>query len=301
MNPVVFALPGNEPLARSLCDQLRAESGTCLVRTFPDGEVYVRVDSPVAGRRVILACTLHQPQSKLLALLFLAATCRDLGATEVGLVAPYLAFMRQDERFRPGEGITSKYFAELLSRSLSWLVTVDPHLHRWHALEQIYTIPTRVARAAPAIAAWVRGNVREPVIVGPDAESAQWASAVASELDAPCVVLEKVRRGDREVYITAPDLGPHRSRTPVLLDDIVSTGRTMIEAASLLDRAGLDAPVCVCVHAVFADRAYEDLHAAGVARVVSCNTIAHESNLVAVDAALAAAVRDLLAPQMTSR
>lgn len=295
MNPVVFALPGNESLARSLCEQLGVEAGACLVRTFPDGEVYVRVDSPVAGRRVILACTLHQPQSKLLALLFLAATCRELGATEVGLVAPYLAFMRQDERFRPGEGITSTYFAGMLSRSLSWLVTVDPHLHRWRALEQIYTIPTRVARAAPAIAAWVREGVREPVIIGPDAESAQWASVVASELGAPCVVLEKTRRGDREVYITAPDLGAHRGRTPVLLDDIVSTGRTMIEAAVQLARAGLAAPVCVCVHPVFADRAYEELHAAGVARVVSCNTIAHESNLILVDRAVAAAVRDLLA------
>lgn len=294
MNPVVFAVPGNESLARSLCEQLGAEAGACLVRTFPDGEVYVRVDTAVAGRRVILACTLHQPESKLLPLLFLAATCRDLGATEVGLVAPYLAFMRQDERFQPGEGITSTYFAELLSRSSSWLVTVDPHLHRWRALEQIYTIPTRVAHAAPAIAAWLRQGVREPVIIGPDAESEQWVSAVAGALDAPYVVLEKLRRGDREVYVTAPDLGAHRRRTPVLLDDIVSTGRTMIEAAAQLDRAGLAAPVCVCVHPIFADRAYHDLQAAGVARVISCNTIAHASNLIAVDDLLAAAVRDLL-------
>lgn len=294
MNPVVFALPGNERLAHRLCEQLDADAGACLVRTFPDGELYVRVDSPVAGRRVILACTLHQPQDKLLPLLFLAATCRDLGATEVGLVAPYLAFMRQDQRFRPGEGVTSTYFAELLSRSLSWLVTVDPHLHRWHALEQIYAIPTRVAHAAPAIAAWVREAVRDPVIVGPDAESEQWACAVAGELGVPCVVLEKVRRGDREVYITAPDLAAHRGRTPVLLDDIVSTGRTMIEAAAQLERAGLAAPVCVCVHAVFADHAYEELVAAGMARVASCDTITHESNLISVDDAVATAVRELL-------
>lgn len=181
MQPVVFAVPGNEPLARRLCDALGAEPGACLVRTFPDGEVYVRLETPVAGRSVILACTLHHPQDQLLALLFLASTCRDLGAAEVGLVAPYLAFMRQDERFRPGEGITSIYFAELLSRSLSWLVTVDPHLHRWQSLDQIYTIPTRVAHAAPAIAGWLRDNVRDPVLVGPDAESAQWVSAVAAE------------------------------------------------------------------------------------------------------------------------
>lgn len=294
MNPVVFALPGNEPLARRLCEQLGAEAGACQVRTFPDGEVYVRVDTPVAGRRAILACTLHQPQSKLLALLFLAATCRDLGASEVGLVAPYLAFMRQDHRFQPGEGVTSRYFAELLSRSLSWLVTVDPHLHRWQSLDQIYTVRTRVVHAAPAIAAWARDHVRAPVIIGPDAESAQWAGAVAGELGAPCVVLEKVRRGDREVYITAPDLGAHRGRTPVLLDDIVSTGRTMIEAAAQLARAGLAAPVCVCVHAVFADRAYQELLAAGVDRVVSCDTIAHASNRISVDGAIAAAVRELL-------
>jgi ribose-phosphate pyrophosphokinase len=294
MQPVVFSVPGNEPLARRLCDALDAEPGACLVRTFPDGEVYVRIDTPVAGRAVILACTLHHPQDRLLALLFMAATCRDLGAAEVGLVAPYLAFMRQDERFRPGEGITSIYFAELLSRSLSWLVTVDPHLHRWQALEQIYTIPTRVAHAAPAIAGWLRDNVRDPVLVGPDAESAQWVSAVAAALGAPHVILTKTRHGDRDVEITAPDLTIYRGATPVLLDDIVSTGRTMIEAAGHLGRAGLAAPVCVCVHAVFSGDAYDELRAS-MGRVVSCNTIAHESNVIAVDDAVIAAVRDVLA------
>jgi ribose-phosphate pyrophosphokinase len=294
MQPVVFSVPGNEPLARRLSDALGAEPGACLIRTFPDGEVYVRVDTPVAGRPVILACTLHHPQDRLLALLFLAATCRDLGASEVGLVAPYLAFMRQDERFRPGEGITSIYFAEMLSRSLSWLVTVDPHLHRWHALDQIYTIPTRVAHAAHAIAGWLRDNVPAPVLVGPDAESEQWVSAVAAALGAPHVILTKTRHGDHDVEITAPDLTIHRGATPVLLDDIVSTGRTMIEAAGHLERAGLARPVCVCVHAVFSGDAYDELRAS-MSRVVSCNTIAHESNAIAVDDAVIEAVRAILA------
>lgn len=291
MSPVILSVPGNEPVARSLCATLGAEPGQCTVRPFPDGEIYVRVDTPVTGRRVVLACTLDRPGDKLLPLLLLAATCRDLGAAEVGLVAPYLAFMRQDERFRPGEGVTSMYFAELLSRAVSWLVTVDPHLHRWRTLEDIYAIPTRVARAAPAIAAWVRANVRDPVIVGPDAESEQWAGAVAADLGAPYAILEKTRHGDREVEIAAPDLAGFGDRTPVLVDDIVSTGRTMIEALGHLRRAGLRAPVCVCVHPVFADRADDDLRTAGAERVVSCNTIAHATNAIPVDDLVSAAAR----------
>ncbi|WP_428268216.1 ribose-phosphate pyrophosphokinase [Haliangium sp.] len=298
LSPVVLAVPGNEALAGAvlagLPAELGAELGACTIREFPDGELYVRVDTPVAQRRVAIACTLDQPKDKILPLLFLAATCRDLGAAAVGLVAPYLAFMRQDERFRSGEGITSAYFAGLLSRAVDWLVTVDPHLHRWRSLDQIYTIPSRVASAAPAIAAWLRQRGQAPVLIGPDAESEQWVAAVAAELGAPHVILSKVRHGDREVAITAPDLALCQGRTPVLIDDIISTGQTMVAAIEHIARAGLPAPVCVGVHPVFADQAYDELRAAGAGEVVSCNTIAHASNQISIDAAVAAATAEFL-------
>lgn len=293
-SPVVFAVPGCEVASERLRARLPSEAGQTVVRTFPDGEVYVRIDSPVAGRDVVLVGSLDRPGDKLLPLLLLAATAKDLGARRVGLVAPYLSFMRQDSRFNPGEGVTSAYFARLLSDAVDWLVTVDPHLHRWQSLDAIYRIPTGVAHAAPAIAAWVSREVARPLLVGPDAESEQWVAAVAVECAAPYVILEKIRRGDRDVSVSAPDVSAHGGRTPVLVDDIISTARTMIETVLQLARAGMAAPICVGVHGLFAAGAFEDLRAAGAARIVTCNTITHESNAICVFDAVAAATRQLL-------
>ncbi len=294
MTCVVLAVPGSEAAAERLRVRLGAEAAVALVRHFPDGEVYVRIDSPIAGKEVVLVCGLDQPQAKLLPLLFLAGTAKDLGARRVGLVAPYLSFMRQDSRFHPGEGITSTYFARLVSGAVDWLVTVDPHLHRWSSLDAIYQIPTEVVHAAPAIASWVREHVPDPLLIGPDAESEQWVGAVAERIGAPYLILEKTRRGDRDVSVTAPDLEGHRDRTPVLVDDIVSTGRTMIETLNHLAGTGMREPICVAIHGVFADRAHDDLLAAGAARVVTCNTIVHPSNRICVADALTSGVRTKL-------
>lgn len=307
MKPILFALPGDEALAQALAQQLDAEIGRLSLRRFPDGETYLRIQSGLSepsepkepkeltGRSVILLATLDRPDEKLLPLLFLAGTARELGAASVGLVAPYLAYMRQDQRFLPGEAVSSVIFARLLSDAVDWLVTVDPHLHRYHSLDQIYSIPSRVVHAAPAIAGWIRQFVAEPLLVGPDAESEQWVSAVANAAGAPYIVLQKIRRGDQEVEVSIPELARWQACTPVLVDDIISTARTMLETVGHLRRVGLAPPVCIGVHAIFAGDAYEALSAAGSARVLSCNTIAHASNVIDLSALLAAGVRKMLA------
>lgn len=303
MTLLLLALPNNEGMSRSLeltlieatpmTDQPFAEQGLMTLRRFPDGETYVRVETRVRDRDVALVCTLDRPDDKVLPLLFLAATARDLGAASVGLIAPYLAYMRQDRRFADGEGVTSGYFASLVSRSFDWLVTVDPHLHRRASLAEIYSIPSEVVHAAPRVAAWIRSNVRQPLLVGPDGESAQWVAAVAEAAGAPSIVLEKVRRGDRDVSVTVPDVERWRDHTPVLVDDIVSTAKTMIATVRHLQHTGLEAPVCIGVHAVFAPGAYDELRTAGAASVVTCNTIPHASNDIDLSADLARAVRHL--------
>jgi ribose-phosphate pyrophosphokinase len=293
--PVVLALPGCSSSADRVCAALDGERGEATVREFPDGELYVRVHTALAGRQVVLAGSLDRPAGKLLPLTFLAETARELGAARIGLVAPYLSFLRHDSRFHPGEGLTSLHFARLLSRAVDWLVTVDPHLHRWSSLDQLYAIPTRVVRAAPAIAAWIARHVEHPLVIGPDAESAQWVEAVAAACGAPCLVLEKTRRGDRDVSVTAPALAGHHGRTPVVVDDIISTARTMIAAVEQLARAGAPPPVCVGIHAVFAPGALDELRAAGATRIATCDTIPHPTNEISVDAALAEAARAAVA------
>ena len=112
----------------------------------------------------------------------------------------------------------------------------------------------------------------------PDAESEQWVKAVAEGANAPHVVLEKIRRRDRDVSVSVPHVEKWRGMTPVLVDDIISNARTMIETIGHLQEAKLAEPVCVGVHAVFAGNAYQDLLSAGAGGVCASDTIPHVSN-----------------------
>ena len=142
MKTILFALPGNEKLTKSMGSILGLQTGNAEVRHFPDGESYTRILSDVKDAKVVLVCTLNQPDQKVLPLIYMAKAAHDQGAAKVYLVAPYLAYMRQDIQFKPGEAVTSKYFASLLSSYFDKLITIDPHLHRFKSLQDIYTIPT---------------------------------------------------------------------------------------------------------------------------------------------------------------
>lgn len=292
---LVLALPGGTQLAAALARSLRCGWSGLALHHFPDGETGVRIDAAVKGCCVILAGSLNQPDAKTLPLVFAADAARELGASQVGLVAPYLAYMRQDKRFHPGEAVTSRSYARLLSASLDFLVTVDPHLHRVHSLDEIYPIRTQVVTAAPLIARWLRSHVPSPWLIGPDQESAQWVAEVAGLAGAPWTVLHKTRRGDRDVAVVLAGRERWPGRVPVLLDDIVSTGETMLAATSLLVKAGLGAPVCIAVHALFDGQAQRRLLEGGASRVLSCDTVAHPSNAIRMAPLLARAVRKVCA------
>ncbi len=297
---LLIPMPGNAELGDRLAKAVGIDTGTVEVRRFPDGETYVRLDGALAGRSIVLVCSLDRPDDKLLPLLFTACTARELGAASVGLVAPYLAYLRQDRRFSPGEAVTSSYFAQLLSRHFDWLVTVDPHLHRLNSLSEIYSVPAVAVRAAPLLSEWIAREIANPVLIGPDSESDQWVAAVARGAGAPYVVLEKTRRGDREVEISVPQMARWMRHTPVLVDDIVSTGRTMIETIRHLKAAATKPPVCVAIHGLFAGTAYAELRAAGARRIVSANTIAHESNGIDVTSLLARSILDIVGKGATT-
>lgn len=296
MKPVVLFLPGNEAIGHSLAATLNADTGRCEIRHFPDAESYVRILTSVDRRPVVLMCTLDRPDEKFMPLTFLAATARELGARSVGLVCPYMPYMRQDTRFHPGEAISARYFAKLLGGSVDWLVTVDPHLHRLNSLNDVFAIPTTAIHAAPVVSEWIRAHVQNPIVIGPDGESEQWVAAVAARVGAPYAILRKIRRGDRDVSVSLSDAAIDVERTPVLLDDIISTAHTMIEAVNRLRETISKPSVCMGVHAVFAEDAYEALQAAGPSRIVTCNTIPHASNAIDLSASIAEAVRNFLDP-----
>jgi ribose-phosphate pyrophosphokinase len=276
---LILPLPGNESFARHLAEAGGWELGAIETRRFPDGETYVRLLNDVAGRPVDLVCTLARPDDAFLRLCFAADAARALGAREVTLVAPYLAYMRQDRRFQPGEAVTSASFARLVSSTFDRLVTVDPHLHRYPALAALYTIPAATLHAAPLLADWIAAEVETPLIIGPDEESEQWVSAIATSIGAPYAVLRKIRHGDRSVEVEIPDLSQWCGRRPVLVDDIASSGHTLIEAARQLPLQGFARPICAVVHGVFAQDAFARLEAVAE-RIVSSDSVPHPSNVI---------------------
>ena len=278
MRPIIFSLPGNELLAESITAGIRGEKGEFEIRQFPDGETYVRVLSDVKGKNVFIVCTLHQPDAKLLPLLFLCNLLKDLSAKLICLIAPYLSYMRQDKQFNPGEAVTSQYFAKLLSSLVDSLVTIDPHLHRRISMKEIYSIPCEVLHAAELISEWIKHNIPDAILIGPDSESEQWVSEVAKNAGVPFIVLQKVRHGDSDVEVSVPHVEKYKNHTPVLVDDIISTARTMIETVLHLKKAGMRSPVCIGVHAVFSGNAFGELKKSGISKIITCNTIPHTSN-----------------------
>jgi ribose-phosphate pyrophosphokinase len=261
---------------------------------FPDGEIKLRLPVDAAGRlppRAVLLRSLHQPNEKLIELLLAARTARALGAEHLTLVAPYLAYMRQDMAFQPGEAVSQQVVGGFLAGLFDAVVTVDPHLHRIDTLAQAIAVPHAVALSgAEPLADLIAQRRPGALLVGPDGESAQWIAQAAARHGFDHAVCTKVRDGDRDVAIELPPLDA-QGRAVVLLDDMASTGRTLALAARLLWQAGAASVDVAVTHALFAGDALQALREAGVGEVWSTDCIPHPSNAVPMAGPLARALR----------
>lgn len=291
--PAVFFSLTTHPLAAQLAGQLGAAVGDISQRRFPDGESYLRINTAVNGQHCIVLADLSHPDEKFLALVYLADTLREMGAASVGLIAPYLPYMRQDRRFAEGEAVTSRLFARMISRHLDWLVTMDPHLHRYASLDEIYTIPNRVVQGAPALAQWLQGQ-DTLLLVGPDAESEQWVKGIAEYSGHPYIIGEKHRYGDRNVQVSLPALSDYSNHTAMIIDDVISSGHTILECISSLKAGGISHIKCTAIHGIFADNSDARLRDAGLEALVTCNTIVHDSNGINIAPLLVHPVSELL-------
>lgn len=275
--------------AKRIADDARMATA-CLERhRFPDGELKLRLP-PKLPQRVVLLRTLDHPNEKLVELLLVARTARQLGAEHLTLVAPYLAYMRQDIAFNPGEVISQRVVGNFLASLFDAVITVDPHLHRVATLQEAVPVPHAVVLSgAPLLSDWIAAHVHNPLLVGPDAESAQWIAQAAARHQFDYAVCEKVRHGDRHVEVALPDMTV-AGRNVVLLDDVASSGHTLAAACRLLLAAGAAGVDVAITHALFADDALALIHNAGVGRVWSTDCIPHTTNAVSMAPAIAAAL-----------
>jgi ribose-phosphate pyrophosphokinase len=289
---MVLGFPDYSCPARSLAATAGLAYAEINLHHFPDGESRLRLPDSMP-ERVVICRSLNQPNEKLIELAFAASTARELGAEQITLVAPYLCYMRQDKAFHRGEAVSQLIIGRFLANWFDGLITVDPHLHRVHHLNDAVPVAkTNVLKATEAMAAFLDGRLDDPLLLGPDRESEQWVAAIAQRNQLDFHVASKIRFGDSDVQVNLPD-ADYRGRNVVLVDDVASTGRTL-EIASRNLLACQPASINVMVtHALFVDDALQRLKNAGVSQVWSCDSIIHPTNEIALAESLGQALIEM--------
>ena len=247
---------------------------SCLITDkFPDGEMHIRFKPAIKNRHIVLVQSFYKNISDCIIEVVLAAkTAYELGAKTVILVAPYFPYLRQDKRFHSGEAISQSIVAGLIDKYFDEVYIMDPHLHRKNKLGNIFKIRAKKLTANSLIADYIKKNIKNPVVIGPDEESYKWARNVAEMLGVASRILKKKRYSSYHVEIRLNKKIDLKGKNVVIVDDIISTGNTIQETAKILKRLGAGKIYCICVHGIFADNALSKLKRAKIS-VVSTNTI----------------------------
>jgi ribose-phosphate pyrophosphokinase len=289
----MHSLPSSRSGASRLASRLGVPMREIALHRFPDGELLVTVGP--AAPTTILYASLDQPNDKLISLLFAAEALRRNGTERLILVAPYLCYMRQDAAFQAGQAISQKVVGRMLAGIFDRVLTVDAHLHRTESIQSVFPhIEADNLSAMPAIAnvLLTPGFDRRTVIVGPDAESQPWVSDLAGRLGVIHAVAQKVRRDDRSVEVRFIDPQLLAGRPVLLVDDIVSSGGTLIACAKALAAAGAASIDAIVTHALFSPGSTDDFVRSGIRSIRSTHSVPHPTNAIGLDEVLATALRN---------
>ncbi len=281
---LLLGFPESYKQARELAELVGIPYADIEIHRFPDGESKVTLPAELlkSHKHIIIYRSLDHPNDKLIELILAAEGAKELGAENLTLIAPYLAYMRQDKAFNPGEVVSQKVIGKFLATSFDALITVDSHLHRIQKLSQ--AIPTKISlnlNATEPMAAFLESQFDNPFLLGPDEESLQWVTAIALHDNLDFAIAKKQRKGDREVLVKLPEAS-YKGRNIVLVDDLASSGQTLIQTARQLKRYQPKSISVLVTHAFFKDGSIQQLQEEGVTNIWSCNSINHATNAVSL-------------------
>jgi ribose-phosphate pyrophosphokinase len=262
----------NPALAESVAAHLGVELGRCTVEDFPDHELRIAVHDEIQGHDVFLIQPTNPPVAKhLLELLLLADACRCSGAARLTAIIPYFGYARQDRRETTGEPVGARLIADLLCTRIAGIVTLDLHNP---AIEGFFTIPAEHLSAVPLMAEKLRSEIGEDsILVAPDLGAVKLAQRYAELLDLPVAYIHKVRLSGHEVMVKRV-IGNVKNRCPILIDDMISTGGTMVSASeALLDLDCRTPLTVVATHGLLMSKASQKLAALPVAKIILTDSV----------------------------
>lgn len=279
---VVVSGTSNEGFAKELAKELGIKYVESYIHHFPDGELHVKVPGNEIDKLGIIVQSLaYKPNEYLMELLLLADDLRREGAKKVIAVIPYLAYARQDEEFTKGEAVAFLSVAKLLETYCDEIITIDTHLHRFHKISEVFSKAVNVS-AMSELGHYIKKkykNLRNPVVIGPDEESKQWAKQIAGLIGCEYDIFEKVRLSATRVKIQPKEKDLH-GRDVVIVDDIISTGGTIIEAIKIAKREGAKRIIIICSHGLLLNDALKKIKKAGAEVVISTNTVPNVTSKV---------------------
>lgn len=262
------------------------------VDKFPDNELRVRFESNLKNKNVALVQSFYNDISDCILEVILAAkTAEELGAKKIILAAPYFPYMRQDKRFHKGEAVSQIIITGLIDKYFDAVYLMDPHLHRKNKLEHLFKIKSKRLTANSLIADYIKKYIKNPVVIGPDEESYKWAKNVAQIIGAESRILKKKRYSSYHVEIKLNKKINLRNKNAVIVDDIISTGHTILETAKILRRLGAKNIYCICVHGIFVNDSLNKLKKAGI-NVISTNTIPNKAAKIDVSGMIAESLKN---------
>ena len=273
---VIISDDQNSPLAKKISLDLHAEYKNIELRIFADGESKIRLDNMAKKNCIIIHSTYPPIDQHLMQLFMIMYKCKEDGAKDICVVSPYLAYTRQDKIFVDGEIITINLVGKILAcLGITKLITIDSH--KPNALN--YSFATIDLTAIPSLSSYVKHNLtmNNPIVISPDEGGIERAKKFAGLINANSLSLVKTRdRFTGDVSISLLDQGPLKNCDALIVDDMISTGASIMKTIELLKKYHIGNVYAICTHALLLDDAKQKLLNAGIKEVISTNSIPNE-------------------------